>query len=76
MTLHDIDDATLFIQGGTGGIGSGLVIYALANFPWKKVFVSYSNADRLAELGNLVDSKRDICEFIHLVFEIINSRLR
>ena len=35
-TLHGTEDATLFIQGGTGGIGAGLVTYALANFSWKK----------------------------------------
>ena len=68
-TLHGTEDATLFIQGGTGGIGAGLVTYALANFSWKKVFVSYSNLDRLAELESLVDSERGICELIHLDME-------
>ena len=68
-TLHGIDAATLFIQGGTGGIGGGLVAYALANFSWKKVFVSYRNVDRLANLKNLVRNERDICEFIHLDME-------
>ena len=72
-TLHGIDDATLFIQGGTGGIGGGLVAYALANFSWKKVFISYNNADRLTGLKNLVENKRDICEFIHLDMESDHS---
>ena len=36
-TLHGTEDATLFIQGGTGGIGAGLVTYALANFRGKSL---------------------------------------
>ena len=72
-TLHGIDDATLFVQGGTGGIGGGLVAYALANFSWKKVFVSYSNVDGLLDLKNLVGNRRDLCEFIHLDMEFEHS---
>ena len=62
----DTGKLTLFIQGGTGGIGGGLVCYALKEYKWKKVFISYRETSRLEELKKCVANSQNAYEYINL----------
>ena len=68
-TAIDTGNLTLFIQGGTGGIGGGLMSYALKKYKWKKVFISYRDKNRLDKLKDDVADTQNAYEYINVDIE-------